>query len=201
MIKTVDRRRLLTGAMVFAAGPAFAQADSGLVRVALTTSQGVIALDLNVGKAPITAGNFLRYADRRLLDGTTFYRVSRAKGAADTGLVQGGQRDPAKLLKPIAHESTSKTGLSHRDGAISMAARAPGEATADFFICVGDQTYLDADAASGRPGFAVFGQVAEGMDVVRAILALPTSPTAGVGAMRGEMLSPPVSVLTARRVA
>jgi peptidyl-prolyl cis-trans isomerase A (cyclophilin A) len=202
MTDALARRTLLTGALALAAGPALAQTDTGLVRIALKTSKGVITLDLNVGKAPITAGNFLRYVDRRLLDGTTFYRVSQVKGVATpNGFIQGGQRDAAKQLKAIAHESTLKTGLSHKDGTISMAARAPGEAKADFFICVGDQPSMDADAQTGAAGFAAFGQVVEGMDVVRAILAAPTSPTAGIGVMRGEMLSPQVPVLTARRVA
>jgi peptidyl-prolyl cis-trans isomerase A (cyclophilin A) len=116
-------------------------------------------------------------------------------------VIQGGIRKDATLLRPIAHESTLKTGLSHKDGAISLGRNAPGTANSDFFICVGDQTYLDADptAKGDNLGFAVFGQVVEGMDHVRAILALPTSSTAGHGAMKGEMLSPPVPIISARR--
>ncbi len=195
----LDRRRLLGGGLALTATPAFAQTDPGLVRVALKTGKGVIALDLNLGKAPITTRNFLHYVDQRRFDGTNFYRASRIKGAPELGVIQGGQRDPAKQFKPIAHESTLKTGLSHKDGTISMACRAPGTATADFFICVGDQPAFDADP-NGKSGFAAFGQVVEGMDLVHAILALPTSPTAGAGVMRGEMLSPPVPVFTVRRV-
>jgi len=188
--------------LVLAAGPALAQTDSGFARVAIKTPKGVITLDLNIGKAPITAGNFLRYADQRRFDATSFYRASRIKGAPELGIVQGGQRDPARLLKPIAHESTTKTGLFHKDGTISMARRAPGTATADFFICVGDQPGFDADPTGqgDKDGFAAFGQVVDGMDLVHAILALPTSPTAGSGVMRGEMLSPPLPILTVRRV-
>lgn len=188
--------------MVLATGPALAQPDTGLVRVVMTTGRGAITLDLNQGKAPITTGNFLRYVDQRRLDHCTFYRASRIKGAPQTGLIEGGLRgDPARVLRPIAHESTQATGLSHKDGTISMARLAPGTARADFFICVGDQAGLDADpkASGDNVGFAAFGQVSDGMDVVRAILALPTSPTGGVGAMRGEMLHPPVSILTVRR--
>jgi peptidyl-prolyl cis-trans isomerase A (cyclophilin A) len=203
MTSSINRRMLLAGGLALAAGPSWAEGDSGLVRVALKTTKGVIAVDLNVGKAPITAGNFLRYVDRRLYDKSTFYRSSRIKGAPQTGVIEGGLRgDPVKILKPIAHESTTKTGLTHKDGTISMARRAPGSATSDFFICVGDQQGFDADPtrSGDNVGFAAFGQVVEGMDVVRTILALPTSPTAGVGVMRGEMLSPPVPILTARRV-
>jgi peptidyl-prolyl cis-trans isomerase A (cyclophilin A) len=203
MTLLIDRRGLIAGGLALAAGPTWAESDAGLVHVALKTTKGVITLELNVGKAPITAGNFLRYVDQKRYDKSTFYRASRIPEAPQFGVIEGGLRgDPAKVLKPIAHESTLKTGLSHKDGTISMAARAPGTATADFFICIGDQTSFDADPADPRrhPGFAAFGQVVDGMDVVRAILALPTSPTAGVGAMKGQMLSPPVPVLTARRV-
>jgi peptidyl-prolyl cis-trans isomerase A (cyclophilin A) len=105
------------------------------------------------------------------------------------------------MLGPIAHESTLKTGLSHKDGTISLGRRAPGTANSEFFICVGDQTYLDADptAKGDNLGFAAFGHVVDGMDHVHTILGLPTSPTAGVGVMRGQMLSPTVPILTARR--
>jgi peptidyl-prolyl cis-trans isomerase A (cyclophilin A) len=202
MTRLIDRRALLASGLALAAGQALAQSDSGLARVALKTIKGVIVLDLNVGKAPITAGNFLRYVDLRRFDGASFYRAMRIKGAPEFGVIQGGPRNSVKRLKPIAHESTVKTGLSHKDGTISMGRRAPGTAAADFFICVGDQPSFDANpAAEGdNQGFAAFGQVVEGMDLVHAILALPTLPTAGVGVMRGEMLSPPVPILTARRV-
>jgi peptidyl-prolyl cis-trans isomerase A (cyclophilin A) len=204
MTHLIDRRGLMAGALMLAAAPALAAPDPGLVRVALKTPKGVITIALNVGQAPITARNFLHYVDLKRFDRSTFYRAVHAEGAPEYGLLQGGLRgDPAKVFKPIAHESTAKTGLTRKDGAVSMACRAPGTATADFFICVGDQQTLDADptATPPRPGFAVFGQVVEGMDVVRAIRELPTSKTAGGAAMRGEMLSPPVTILTARRVA
>ena len=204
MLTLINRRHWLAAAAALAAPPAaWAQDDTGLVRVALKTSVGVITLDLNLGKAPITAGHFLKYVDQKRYDGSSFYRASKTPGDPSTGMVQGGLRsDPTKLLKPIAHESTLKTGLSHKDGAISLARRAPGTANSEFFICVGDQPYLDADpkAKGDNLGFAAFGQVVGGMDLVHTILALPTSPTAGVGAMRGEMLSPPVPILTVRRV-
>jgi peptidyl-prolyl cis-trans isomerase A (cyclophilin A) len=153
-------------------------------------------------KAPISVANFLRYVDARRYDGASFYRASKAPTAPQIGLVQGGvQNDPAKLFPPIAHESTAMTGLKHGDGSVSFARWAPGTATADFFICLGPSSYLDADPAAPdkTPGFAVFAQVVEGMDVVRRIHGLPTSPTAGAGAMHGEMLDPPVRILTVRR--
>jgi len=198
----MNRRDVLAGAAALAASPALAQAPTGPARVALETREGRIVFEVRTDKAPITGGNFLRYVDAKRYDGAKFYRASRAPTMPQIGLVQGGlQNDPAKLFPPIAHESTAKTGLSNKDGWVSIARWAPGTATADFFICVGDQTYLDANpSASGdNQGFAVFAQVVEGMDVVKKILALPTNPTAGTGAMKGEMLDPPVIILTARR--
>jgi peptidyl-prolyl cis-trans isomerase A (cyclophilin A) len=107
-----------------------------------------------------------------------------------------------RLLPPVKHEPTSQTGLSHVDATISMARFAPGSATADFFITVGPVLSLDANPAGtgDTAGFAAFGHVVEGMDVVKRILAAPTSPTAGVGVMKGQMIAAPVKVLTVRRV-
>jgi peptidyl-prolyl cis-trans isomerase A (cyclophilin A) len=199
----------LAASRAFAGGPAAepgaapaAPAPSSPVRVNMQTGQGLIVLDLYADKAPITAGNFLHYVDSRRYDGATIYRASHAPTAPQIGLVQGGlQNDPARIFKPIAHESTLQTGLRHRDGTISLARRAQGTATSDFFICVGDASYLDADPSQpgDNAGFAAFGQVVDGMDVVRKILTLPTSATAGSPQMKGEMLDPPVPILSVRR--
>lgn len=177
---------------------AWAQERPASVRVMLQTGEGNILLELDAARAPVTTANFLRYVDQHRLDGAAFYRAMRL--APGSGLVQGGV-EAGRALPPIAHEPTTQTGLSHVDGAISLARHAPGTATADFFITVGAQTFLDANpAASGdNLGFAVFGRVVEGMDVVRRILAAPTSPTEGEGVMRGQMLSPRIRILTARR--
>jgi peptidyl-prolyl cis-trans isomerase A (cyclophilin A) len=209
MTDPIDRRALLAAGLAAVAAPAFAQpatrlatSDNGLVRVVMKTGKGLITLDLNLAKAPITTRNFLRYVDARRLDGCAFYRSAHAPGAPEVGVIEGGLRNnPAKIFKPIAHESTLVTGLSHTDGTISMASARPGTATADFFIVVGDQTSFDADPANPKTnaGFAAFGKVADGMDVVRAIHDAPVSPTAGP--MKGEMLTPPVPILTVRRVA
>lgn len=195
------RRRdiLAGGAALIAASPVRAQPTGAAgVRVDLQTGEGAIALLLAADKAPLTVANFLRYVDGKLYDGATIYRALRAPGAPQLGLVQGGARSS---LAPIAHESTTQTGLLHKDGTISLARRAPGTATSDFFICVGDAAYLDADprAPGDNLGFAAFGQVIEGMDVVRKILALPTSPTKGAPDMAGQMLEPPVPIVSARR--
>jgi peptidyl-prolyl cis-trans isomerase A (cyclophilin A) len=100
-------------------------------------------------------------------------------------------------LKPIAHEPTTVTGLSHVDGAISMARAEPGTANADFFIVVGDTVSYDAQPG-GEPGYAVFGHVIGGMDVVHTIMGLPGAEE-GQGVMKGQMLANPVKVLTVRR--
>ena len=171
------------------------------VKVALETSVGTIVIAVEVERAPITAANFLHYVDQKRLDGTTFYRADPVQ--KDFGLIQAGTRnDPKRTLKPIPHEPTTKTGLSNTDGAVSMARNAPGSATGDFFIIVGDMSGLDAKP--GQPGdnqgFAVFGHVIDGMDIVHKIMASPTDPNAGEGVMKGQMLKPRIAILHARRV-
>lgn len=179
---------------------AFAQAPAPDIRVALETSAGRIVLAVHVAKAPVTAANFLRYVDQKRLDGTTFYR---GVGSADYGFVQGGvQNDPKRVLPPIAHEPTTKTGLTHDEGALSMARYAPGSATGDFFIVLGKMPAMDAhpEASGDNQGFAVFAHVVEGIGVIQSILAAPKSPTAGEGVMKGQMLAQPAIILTARRI-
>jgi peptidyl-prolyl cis-trans isomerase A (cyclophilin A) len=204
MTHPIHRRALLAASLTLAAAPKAWAAGAGLVRVVLKTTKGAITVDLEAARAPITTRNFLRYVDLGRFDGSAFYRAARVAGAPQLGVVEGGLReDPAKLLRPIPHESTLMTGLSHKDGTISMARHAPGTATADFFICVGDQPSFDADAPThdAQGGYAAFGQVVEGMELVRAILAMPTSPYARIAEMKGQMLDPPVPILTARRAA
>ena len=205
MTKTT-RRDLLALAAALCASPAFAQnagAEAGFATtpVILTTPLGQIVLALETQRAPVTSANFLRYVDRKLYDGASFYRASRPKGSTtdDRGLVEGGlSAHPEKLLPPIAHESTAQTGLSHIDGTISIARNAPGTAQADFFICLGEQTYLDATAT--QPGFAAFGRVTQGLEIVKQILVMPTDPEKGEGSMKGEMLAQPVPITSVRRV-
>ncbi len=170
---------------------------ASLTRVRLSTAAGDILVGVDTKAAPITAGNFLRYVDQHKLDGIGFYRA--VKVADGYGLAQFGTRnDPKRTLPPIKHEPTTLTKLSHRDGTLSMAMAAPGTAAGDFFITVGDLSSMDATAAN--PGFAAFGRVLEGMDVVRRILAAPTSPTLGEGVMKGQMLAPVITITAARRV-
>ena len=169
------------------------------VRVRLETEAGPIVVELDGRNAPVTTANFLAYVDQQRFDGITFSRAARTRGAQGRGFIQGGiRRDYRRMLGPIAHEPTSATGLRHVDGAISMA-RAEGGAGAmgEFFITVGAMPSMDA--RGDDEGFAVFGRVVEGMDVVRRILAAETVPNAGRGAMRGQMLRAPVRIMSARR--
>jgi peptidyl-prolyl cis-trans isomerase A (cyclophilin A) len=199
-------KRMLLILLMALAGPALAQsptpaATAPLPRVALTTSMGRIVVELDTVHAPITARNFLHYVDTRRYDGQQIYRAMKA--GENTGLIQGGIRDGRLLFPPIAHEPTSRTGLTHVEGALSAPRGAIGTARSDFTILASPLHYLDAGPESGSGdglGYAVFGRVVEGMDVVRAILNAPTSPTEGAGAMRGQMLQPRVRIISARRV-
>lgn len=177
-----------------------------VVRVALTTDLGTIEIDLDAKHAPISSANFLRYAQQKRFDGIVFYRVMRLPwGTPPNGLIQAGTRgDPKRTLKPIAHEPTSATGVLHKAGAISMARMAPGTAAADFSILLSDMPGLDADPKSTDPekqaGYAAFGHVVSGMDVVRRIYDVPLSATLGQGVMKGQMIEKPVVIKSVRRV-
>ena len=174
------------------------------VKVSILTSEGPILLELEKERAPITTNNFLRYVDAKRFDNATFYRAVGVPGAPDYGLVQGGVKfDSRKVFPTIAHEPTTKTGLSHEDGTISMGRNAPGTAAGDFFITVGKMDYMNANpsAPGDNAGYAAFGHVVEGMDVVKRILAAPRSPTLGEGIMKGQMLAPEIKIISVRRVA
>lgn len=174
-------------------------ASPATVRVALVTAQGRIVLELEKQRAPITTANFLRYVDQHRLDGVTFYRTVKVQ--PDYGFIQFGvQNAPKRVLPPIKHEPTTLTGIHHTDGAISIARAAPGTAAGDFTISVGDQTFsLDAhpDKPGDNLGYAAFGHVVEGMDVVHHIL---DAPVAAGGYFKGEQIAAPVTVISARRV-
>jgi len=209
----IARRLIIAAALALAAAPALAQPiatqppaapapDMGrIVRVDLDTTAGRIVVELYPDKAPITVANFLHYVTSRHYDGAKIFRAARAPGAPTFGLIQGGGfMDAARLFRPIVLEPTSKTGLHHGDGAISMARGAPNSAQADFFIVVGDSPAMDANPSvpGDNLGFAAFGRVAEGMDVVHAILAMPTNGHARNPLMQGQILTDPVTITTAR---
>jgi peptidyl-prolyl cis-trans isomerase A (cyclophilin A) len=183
------------------AGPAPAPSaitapQEDLVRVALDTEKGRIVIALDRGRAPLTTANFLAYVDKHWLDGQPFYRA--LSFSAGGGIVQGGVRDGSKQLPPIEVETTAVTGLRNTAGAVVMANAGPRTTRSDFFILTADVPSFDATPTG--PGFAPFGRVVDGMDVVKAILASPRSPTKGEGVMKGQMLEPEVKILKAARV-
>ncbi len=207
------RRFALAAAALLVTSPVFAQSEPEVESreyrtqlVLIETTMGDITASIETERAPVTAANFLRYVDEDRFDGTHFYRAMHLDwGEPPNGLLQGGtQMDPDRVLDPIAHEPTSQTGLSHTNGALSMARYDPGTATGDFSIMIKDQTGLDADPTSSDPnrqlGFAVFGYVVDGMDVVQAIHALPPDPEKGEGWMKGQLLAEPVEIVDVRRL-
>ena len=197
-------RRLLA-LLAFVAAPVAAQQAPAPapapapVRVTIVTAEGPIVAELDAAHAPRSTANFLRYVDAKRYDGITFYRSMKLPWNA--GVIQAGQRDPKKLYPPIAHEPTNVTGLSHVEGVLSLARREPGTGQSEWSITVGDMTGLDAKpgAPGDNAGYAVFGRVVAGMDVVRRIWSGATDPDAGEGAMKGQILAPPVRILTIRR--
>ena len=197
-------------ALALVACPAFAQDAApaltavpvpATVRVAIDTSEGRIVLELEKERAPLTTANFLRYVEGHRLDGVVFYRT--VKVAPGFGFVQFGvQNQPRRVLPPVRHEPTTLTGVHHINGAISLARLEPGSGRGDFTISVGDQRpSLDADP--GKPGdnlgYAAFGHVVEGIDLISRILDAPVA-TDGKGPFKGEMIAVSVTVVSARRV-
>lgn len=174
-------------------------AEPAEVRVVLETARGEIELALDPVHAPATTANFLRYVAAGLYDGGVFHRTVKPDNQPDKKIrievIQAGI-DPAKAKldgKPIALERTRDTGLKHLDGTISMARDGPDTATSDFFICLGAQPELDF-AGQRNPdgqGFAAFGRVVRGLDVVRAIQQAPA---------KGQALKPAVKILRARKL-
>jgi peptidyl-prolyl cis-trans isomerase A (cyclophilin A) len=170
------------------------------VRVLVQTERGDIVLEVDVAHAPKTAANFLRYVDAGHYDGGTFHRTVKMDNQPDSPVkievVQAGvNADRARDgFPPIPLERTSVTGLRHTDGAISMARGQPDSATSGWFICINDQPSLDFGGARNPDGqgFAAFGRVLQGMDVVRAIQRAPNTDA--------QRLTPPIRILTAARI-
>ena len=173
-------------------------APPGTVRVRLDTAAGPITLALDARHAPKTVANFMLYVDDGRFEKTVFFRAARAKARTVGGFIEGGvQTDARRTLPPVPLESTSTTGLHHVDGAISMARfDAPNSATGNFSIMVGSNPSMDA--RPGKPGYAVFGRVIGGMDVVKRILAQPAG--GGAGPTKGQMLVRPVVITRAVRL-
>ena len=190
----------LAPVFLLAAMRTHAQSSDGAVNVVLVTERGEIEVALDAKHAPATTANFLHYVDGKYYDGGVVHRTvtihpdNQPKNKIKIEVIQGGI-DPARAKedgKPIPLERTSATGLKHLDGTISMARDGPDTATSDFFICIGDQPSLDFGGQRNLDGqgFAAFGSVVRGMDVVRAIQKAPAE---------GQSLKPPVKILKAYR--
>lgn len=177
---------------------AAAPAGPGIVRVRLDTSAGPIMLALDGRRAPITTANFLAYVDDGRFEDTTFYRAARSKRQQGNGFIQGGVRTNLhRALPPIPLERTDKTGIRHLDATVSMArGQFDASATGNFVLTVGPAAWMDA--RPGQAGYAAFGRIVGGKDVVRRILALPSG--GGEGAMRGQMILRPVRIVRAVRL-
>ncbi|MCP2679921.1 peptidylprolyl isomerase [Maricaulaceae bacterium NA33B04] len=145
--------------------------------VIIKTSLGDVEIDLEFNKAPITSRNFVRNIKAGLFQGGSFYRAAHANDATEANLsiIQGGANKNLDQPEPIEHETTAQTGLKHTTGAISMARMECGTATTEFFICIEDTPGLDFKEPTDKgAGYAVFGKVVGGMDVVLAIHNLKT---------------------------
>ena len=181
-----------------------AMADDA-VRVVMSTSEGDIEIDLYLDKAPITAGNFLKLTDDGLLNGGSFYRVvsyENDRGNPKIEVIQGGRGDALEgEIDAIDHETTEQTGILHTDGAISMARGGVGTATSEFFIVIGDQPGLDHGEPRNEDmqGFAAFGMVVSGMDVVRTIQGLPADGPTDSDYTKGQILTEPVTITSVKR--
>lgn len=180
-------------------------ACSGNPRVVLDTAMGEIEVEVYEDKAPISAADFLLYVDEGLYDAQGFYRVVRPENdprEMNMQLIQGGRLDSQRVTSEIAHEPTSETGLSHQEGTISIAREAVGSGSAAyFFITIGDNSFLDHGGARNPDGqgYAAFGKVVKGMDVVRAIQALPSGNFGNGPETPNQYLEDPILIKKAYR--
>ena len=174
--------------------------------VLIKTSLGDITAEIFLDKAPITAKNFLRYVDEKIYDGTTFFRVvtmdNQPNSPVKIQVIQGGIKSVKgegypSVYPPIEHETTQKTGVLHTERTLSMARTTltpskPRSATSSFFICIGDQHELDYMGKRNPDGhgFASFGRVLDGWDVVNKIHKQPYD---------GQSLKPPIDILTIQK--
>lgn len=163
----------------------------------IKTSKGNIIIELYPTKAPVTVQNFLYYVDHHLYDSSSFFRVCTPANEADRAIpievIQGGNVPDAKQAKPIVMESTRQTGLLHKNGTLSMARDAPNTATCEFFVCIGDQPELDFNGKRNPDGqgFAAFGQVIKGMEVVKLVQQQPN---------KDQRLLEPVTIYSITRI-
>ena len=163
----------------------------------IKTELGDITIELYPAKAPLTVANFLKYVDAHLYDSSSFFRAvtlqNQPNNIIKIEVIQGGNVDSTKEYAPIPMETTKQTGLLHTNGTISMARGAPSSATSSFFICINDQPSLDFGGKRNPDGqgFAAFGKVTKGMDVVKKIQQLYPD--------QGQYFKPPVTIISIDR--
>lgn len=178
--------------------------EEKIINVTLQTTVGTIHIELYSEKAPISVANFLRYADDGYFNNTSFYRAVRYEndnGSPKIEVIQGGIGDGERAYPMIRHESTNISGLKHLDGTLSMSRGAVDTATSDFFICIGDQSGLDYGASrnSDGLGFAAFGRVTSGMDIVRKIHQMPSDKPTDNSYVKGQLINNPIIIKTIQR--
>ncbi|HEX8028543.1 MAG TPA: peptidylprolyl isomerase, partial [Vicinamibacterales bacterium] len=186
---------------------AFVSTQTKTVRVRVQTELGDIVLELDPVKAPGTTANFLKYVDGGHYDGGTFHRTVKMDNQPESPVkievIQAGVNpDRAKEGFPaIPIERTNSTGILHKDGVVSMARGAPDSATSGWFICINDQPSLDFGGARNPDGqgFAAFGRVVSGMDVVRKIQTAPSSTTRTTNT-EAQRLTPPIKIVKVARM-
>ncbi len=181
----ISRRIVTAFAAVAVLGGASALRAQAPVQVRIVTDSGTIVVSLEPARAPVTVANFLRYVDEHRYDGSAFYRAVTLQNQLPAAqqpqieVIQGGiDADSSKRLPAIAHETNDKSGIKHTDGVISMARGAPGSASSEFFFVINAQPALDFGGKRNPDGqgFAAFGRVVSGMDVVRRIQRMPSAP-------------------------
>jgi len=203
--QTTPLRWLLFGLMLIGTWSC-SKMSSDNPHVTLETEMGDIVIEVMIDKAPISGGDFLTYVEQGLYEGEGFYRVVRAddndNGSPKIDVIQGGLIDYEQGLPYIAHETTEMTGIKHTDGTMSLARDEPGTGSAAYFVIVlGDQPSLDygGDRNPDGQGFATFGKVVSGMDVVRKIHSVPTDRfVEEEGYTGGQILKEPVRIISAR---
>lgn len=173
--------------------------------IAFKTSKGDIIIELYNQIAPITVDNFLRHLDGGHYNGSSFYRTvthQNDNGSPKIEVIQGGLGDIDKPFPAISHESTNITKLKHEDGTISMSRGEVNSATSDFFICIGSQQGLDfgGERNNDGQGFAAFGKVIEGMDIVRDINGMPSNKKTDNEYVKGQMINNPIIIEKAVRL-
>lgn len=188
---------------VLAVVPVAAEEESAVL-VTMTTSYGDVQIELYFDKAPLSVSNFLQYVDAGHYDGSTFYRsvhYGNDNGNPKIEVIQGGRGDAEAPFPPIAHETTEQTGILHTDGVISMARGDVGTASSEFFICIGDQPGLDFGEIRNpdEQGFAAFGRVVSGMDVIHTIHNLPSDAPASSAYVEGQIIEEPAVIESIRR--